>query len=513
MAKVKLYCPKCSSEGMSKWGKTTNIGAVKQNYKCKNPSCAKRTTSPLKSEPSEITPMRKSLPKVKRYIITAAQNATPIHKDLWKSLKHCAEHYDAELVVIPGRYKNPTSQWTEHNEHQEWWDKDVMPHLTHGTINLGSRLVILGDVKVQWAAMNPLTSLETLTGDKSGIVGHARLALKSVATPQHHHAKIMFTTGCVTQPNYTDTKQGSIAKFNHAYGALIVEVADDRFHVRQLSAMRKGSFCDLDKEFTPEGVQDAPRPLSLTMGDTHWAKIDPDVYHATFKDMLPSLKPHYLIWHDLLDQYARNHHHKNNYLLEYRKHKLKQDDIRAEVYAALDALEMETPHDSQSIVVSSNHDRALHRWLLEAKIKEDPVNLEFHNELMSEVLKHYRENNYEDVDPFILLGRKELANFKNIRFLGGDESFMLNGVEHCLHGDKGPNGSRGSTRNLSRIGVKVTKGHSHTAEIIDGCYSTGKSTGRLEYESGPSSHSNTHCLQYHNGKRTLITIINGKYKL
>ena len=505
----KLFCPSCGSDWIIKKGHTTNHGAKKQRYQCRH--CKKRTTNPKR--PVQEVPMRSSVPQVKRYIVTAAQNATPIHDKLWSSLMNCAEHYDAELIVIPGRYKNPTSQWTAENENHEWWDAKVLPYLVKGQINLGEQLVLLGNVKVQWAAMNPLTSMETLTKGKSGIVGHGRLALKSVATPQHKHPKIMYTTGCVTVPNYTDTKQGEIAKFNHAYGGLIVEVAEDRFHVRQLCAMRNGSFCDLDMEFTHKECRKAPRPLSLTMGDTHWAKIDPKVYKATFKDLIPTMKPHHIIWHDILDQYARNHHHRGNWIVDYKKHKLNQDDMELEVNATLDALRDETPPDTLSVVVSSNHDRALNRWILESDFRKDPKNAEFYISLTSSLMAYMKNNNNQTIDPFILYGRNYLSGYNNVKFLEPDESFMLCNVEHTMHGDMGPNGSRGSTKNLSRIGVKVTKAHDHTAGIIDGCYSVGKSTDRLEYESGPSSHSNTHCLQYHNGKRTLLTLINGQWRV
>jgi predicted SprT family Zn-dependent metalloprotease len=505
MAENKLTCPNCGEQQMVKNGFTTNIGARKQRYLCK--VCTKDTTTPR--EPEEEVPMRTSVPKVSRYIVTTAQNATPIHKDFWAALQNCAEHYKAELIVIPSRYKNPTSKWTEVNESNEWWVSEVMPYLVKGNITLHQALMIV-NTKVQFTAANPLTSMETLTGDKSGIVGHPRIALKSVATPQHTHPKMMYTTGVCTVPNYTDTKAGHIGKFHHSYGALIVECADDRFHVRQLAAMQNGSFCDLGKEFTKDEVRDAKRPLGLTMGDTHWVKIDPDVYQATFKSMIPELRPHHLIWHDLLDQYARNHHHKNNWMVDYKKHINNEDCMRTEVEKTLWGLIDNTPDDCLSVVVSSNHDRALNRWLMEADFKKDPKNAEFYIEMVHNMIT-------TDVmaDPFIEYGRQYVSLWgkENIKFLDGDESFMLNGVEHCLHGDIGTNGSRGTTKNLSRIGVKVTKAHNHTAEIIDGCYSVGKSTGKLEYEAGPSSHSNTHCLQYYNGKRALITIINGKWKI
>ncbi|MCK4816613.1 hypothetical protein KA005_12660, partial [bacterium] len=79
-------------------------------------------------------------------------------------------------------------------------------------------------------------------------------------------------------------------------------------------------------------------------------------------------------------------------------------------------------------------------------------------------------------------------------------------------GHRGANGSRGTPRQFTKIGPKVTHGHVHSPSIIEGVYTCGVS-GVLDmvYNKGPSSWAQTHCIQYSNGKRALITIINGKY--
>jgi len=57
-------------------------------------------------------------------------------------------------------------------------------------------------------------------------------------------------------------------------------------------------------------------------------------------------------------------------------------------------------------------------------------------------------------------------------------------------------------------------GHTHSPGISEGCYQTGTSSLlKLGYTSGPSSWLNTHCSVYSNGKRSLISIIDGKWKL
>lgn len=461
--------------------------------------------------------MRSKLPHAKIYLITAAQNATPIHEGFWRSFEYCAQFYGAEKVVLPGRYKNPTSQWTQGNDDHEWWDETVIPYLCEGKIKLNERLMILGGTKVEWASCAPLAGMDALTRSLSGIVGHGHRALRSIATPQHKHPKLMLTTGACTKPNYTDTKRGALGAFNHCLGGLIVEIDGDTFYVRELNADKHGAFIDLDMEFTPEGVRPAPRALSITMGDIHQRFVAPHVVEATFtarRSMVNLLRPQHLIWHDLLDFHTRNHHHHDDWLTAFGKWKAGKECVRTEIEEAIRFVNTKTPKDCQSVIVSSNHDRALARWLREMDFRKDPVNVEFYLEIAAEAVKSARmtAGGIEYADPFITCAEKLAA--KNVRFLKQGKSFVLAGVEHGLHGDQGPNGARGTTKNLSAIGIKVTKGHNHVAEIIDGCYSAGTSTGPLEYEGGgPSSHSNAHVVLYANGKRAIYFIINGRYCL
>src|SRR3989344_5701272 len=416
-------CPKCGSDELVKNGKTTDQ-TPKQRFVCT--TCKHRTTTPRL--PSNPVPMRSDLPEAKRYIITAAQNATPVHKGFWRALEYAAEYYGAEKVFIPGRYKNPTSQWTQGNDKHEWWCTEVLPYLFDGRMKLNERIMILGDVKIQWAARKPLASMDTLTKNMSGIVGHGNRALRSIATPQHKHPKLMLTTGACTVPNYTDTKQGAIGEFNHCFGALIVEIDDDVFYVRELNADQKGAFIDLDMEFTPEGVRRAKPALSISMGDVHQRFVLPQVIKATFtakRSMMNLLRPRYLIWHDVLDFHTRNHHHKDDWVTGFGKWKAGNECVRTEIEDAIGFVNNNTPRNCKSVVVSSNHDRALSRWLKEADFKKDPVNLEFYLEIAAKVAKSadMTESGVKYNDPFIAYAKKFAA--KNVQFLTQGESFVL----------------------------------------------------------------------------------------
>lgn len=72
--------------------------------------------------------------KVNRYVITAAQNATPVFAPFWNALLRYCEFNKAELIVVPYRYKNPTSTWTTENETQNWWADEVLPYLLNQRI-------------------------------------------------------------------------------------------------------------------------------------------------------------------------------------------------------------------------------------------------------------------------------------------------------------------------------------------------------------------------------------------
>jgi hypothetical protein len=98
-------------------------------------------------------------------------------------------------------------------------------------------------------------------------------------------------------------------------------------------------------------------------------------------------------------------------------------------------------------------------------------------------------------------------------WLTDDYPFIVEGIYLGFHGDRGPNGARGSIKNMSKIGAKTVIGHTHSPGIEKGCYQVGTSTWlSLGYTSGPSSWHNTHCLVHPNGKRQLVNIVDGEWR-
>jgi hypothetical protein len=144
-----------------------------------------------------------------------------------------------------------------------------------------------------------------------------------------------------------------------------------------------------------------------------------------------------------------------------------------------------------------------------------PVNLAWLGRTVAEMASNCRlaEHGTEYPDALALhLAKLKLG--KRVHILSGRDSLMLGGVEHAMHGDDGPNGSRGSVRNIARIGVKTWTGHGHSKEIFEGAKRVGTAT-RLyaDYTHGPSSWTNADGLTNADGKGQLIDYIDGKFRL
>ena len=481
-----------------------------------NPAVARSGEKKKDGEPSRPPKFHRVL-KSKRFVITSAQNATPVHTDFLRTLRTYCDSNHAELIVIPIRYKNPTSRWGASQQNAEWWDGEVQPYLYNQRKKLCENLVLLGDIKTIPTAVSPLTGFDGITHGESGILGHSKLQLKTIPTPSHALAKIMTTTGSVTMPNYTDSKAGKKGEFHHVFGAAVVEVVGKKFHLRQINAAKDGSFIDWNTLYTPLGRCQAPRAAGLVMGDSHYRFIDPKVKDATFgpAGIVQQLDPKVLVWHDLLDGYSRNPHHNGNPFIEIAKRfqGANLHDVEQEVRETIDFL-VECTKGRESVVVPSNHDDFLRRWVIDNDWRRDPDNARFYLETALAMVESVKmgPGGSECVDPFTYWINR-LTKKENIHTLYMDESFTLAGIECGFHGHRGPNGARGTVNNLSTLGVKVISGHGHSPAIENGHYRTGTSTHlRLEYTEGPSSWLNTHCIVYANGKRSLVNIIDGQFK-
>ncbi len=515
-------CPICLHDEMINYGSEPRAdGPRKDRYQCK--SCGKRTVNPLTEGDPRIRAgrqkIRTSLTKADIQVFTAAQNATDIHEDFVASLEVYCKARGASLNVLPIRYLNPTSHWGNNARAQDWWADEIEKYLFGARRKVHKHCVVLGTTMVQLTAKTPTSGFETVTGGESCILGHPKMELRLVATPQQKLPKAVMTTGCCTVKNYIPSRAGQVGEHHHTFGAVVIEKDGDRFHYRQLIAGQDGTFIDLDKKYTPKGVQKTGRVPLLVMGDLHEKFVCPQVVEATFTNknsIAKVLNPRRIVWHDLSDGYACNPHEWDNPYLKVAKYEANYDSIEDELRQCAAFLDLHASGDVENIVSASNHDDFLARWMKSVDWRKEPsVNAEFYLKTALAMVQQssVTEKGYNELAPFPYWMEQFIEKAK-VRFLGDDESYTVHGVEVGQHGHRGPNGARGTLNNYSKIGVKTIIGHSHTPGIKEGSYQVGTSSMlKLDYTSGPSSWLNTHGIVYENGKRCLINIIDGHWRL
>jgi len=520
---AEFYCPKCGHY-MIRHGKTPSGTS---RFICKG--CGSTTTEPVKDSRKskaahnlDVEKIAKRIKEIKqnkretsvqRYVITSAQNDTPIHQKFFESLLSYCQHKSAELLIIPIRYKNPTSL----NTFIEYtWPEEILPYMVDKDINLGRDIVVMGDIKINATAANPLYGLETISGTKSAIFGHPQMRMKVVATPQDKLPKILHTTGSISKKNYSRTKEGARGAHHHVLGAVVVECSSTEFFIREIYADSDGSFYDLNFHYSPDCITETKNVEALVTGDEHALFSDKRVVEATYlseNSIVSVLRPKYIVRHDVLDFYSRSHHHEGQLLVQYDKELKNLGDVKHELDLTVEHIVSTTPKYAINLIVPSNHHDALTKWLNRYRPQLDPRNLRIYVELLKMILD---TESTLDCDPFSLYYMNTVSEDlrKRTEFLDRRKSRLIKGIDVSQHGDKGINGARGSINSYARTEYKSIIGHSHTPGIVGGCFQVGTSSiMQMEYNKGLTSWMHTHAVIYPNGKRSLIHIMKGKWRL
>ena len=82
-----------------------------------------------------------------------------------------------------------------------------------------------------------------------------------------------------------------------------------------------------------------------------------------------------------------------------------------------------------------------------------------------------------------------------------------------MHGHLGINGARGNAKAFTKTSVKINRGHDHSPSIHGGVFTAGLS-GLMDqgYNRGLSGWMHSHIVTYPSGKRSLVTMIDGKWR-
>ena len=141
-------CPQCDSSDTQRRGVRNGVQRVRCN------TCSKYFSIEPELDPNylDFTPssrVKRSIEANTKFVITSAQNNTPLDKPAWATVNRMADEMGAQLLVLPTRYKNPTSRLDPQDDDKDvWWPQEVEEHLVEGELALHKDLRVLGQVRV-----------------------------------------------------------------------------------------------------------------------------------------------------------------------------------------------------------------------------------------------------------------------------------------------------------------------------------------------------------------------------
>lgn len=458
--------------------------------------CSKRldfkekTDISLSTESLELAKIKELHDDKKIFLITSAQNASKINTKFLISLEAYAKKLNAQILVIPYMYHNPTNILATKEEGDMWYPKEIEGYLTLNRHNINKNFSILADVVISPTAIMPLTNLESMTGDHSCCVASPRIHMKSLPV-FGDRPKLMFTTGTLSKPNFTRTKIGKISEFHSTYGALIVEKDGDEFYARQITAKDNGSFNDLWYHVDGECISRNENAAALIKGDTHFPFVNEKVHKMGFGDLVPRLNPSEIFLHDLIDFRSINHHEANNFVKVFRNQEDGLGSVEKEIEGAM--LFLEKIKHLNIRIVNSNHDRFLESFIIDGDIKKAGMNTLQYLEYAKVLL--------EDKAPRGLLAYIIEKRFPEIKCFGRDDSYIIKGVELACHGSDGIGGSRGNAKQFKSLNIKVITAHGHNTSRYDGSAQVGCNCDkRLGYNHSASAWVHSDIILHNDGK-------------
>lgn len=470
--------------------------------------------------------------KGRKFLLTSAQNDAPVHEGFWHNLEAYAGYLGAEIIVGPFTYE--TSWWNETNTTSRSYDPLIKDHLCFGQMAIGSGFVFAAEMNTLPTASQPISDLVTYSRGRWAVFPHPKRQLKSVpSTDPGIQAHQVMTTGCCTIPKVVPRKAGIKSIFHAVIGAVIVEFdEDENVFARQITASEDGSFYDLDLHVSDEKVTRGHPVKAVVFGDLHLRKLDRtnamasfgfDLKYetATYRDsLIEVLRPEYVLLHDVFDNETRNHHHVNDVGHSYEMAIRGRDNVFDEVREVSEFLEKLKKPGRNILVIESNHDIGLERYIREGRYRGDGLNARIGLQLEDAYLQH-RERVASALDAgkkppsFSMLEhavRRINPELEHVEWIHDGKSKLIDEIEVGHHGFRGVNGSKGTVVGFARAGRKLTVADKHSPEINEGVYVAGCMNLQHGYNKGPSSWAVSHVVQYNDGKRAIITLQSGKWR-
>jgi hypothetical protein len=471
--------------------------------------------------------------KKRTFIFTGAQNDCPAHIPFWTNLQAYAKAMDAQIVIGPWTYE--TAWFNESQASARSYDREILDWISFGRMNIGDNLLFAADSNIMPTASRPISDMTTHSRGKWAVFPHSKLQLVSVpSTDPDSQAHQVMTTGSVTMPKVIPRKAGVKSVFHHIIGATIVEFdADGDIFCRQLNATDDGAFYDLDRHVSGGKVTTGHRVKAVVCGDVHRRKLSPENALANFgmdilgkgaqytDNIVDTLRPEYILLHDVFDNETRNHHHEDDNAHYYEMALRGRESVLSEVRQAGEFIRDVRRKFAKVIVIDSNHDLGLEKYVREGRYRNDGINIRYGLKLEDAYMEYVERRSaaldaQKPVPSFSLFeyaARLAVGNsLDDVRWVHDGKPFPIDGIECGNHGFRGANGAKGTIAGFARMGRKMSIGDKHAPTILDGVYCAGCMNLQHGYNKGPSSWAVADIVHYPNSKRALITLQKGKWR-
>lgn len=467
-----------------------------------------------------LAQLNADIKKSKRFVITTAVSGQKLHAGFLASMRTYCKTNKAKLIVLPAH--DPAHNLD--NEIEWHFDPSILDDkIVFEDTRLNSNIYISG-IRVTAKQMNPITGLDEISQVEGSFIAASPkqfLEYDSVSANKLPHARM--STGACTLPNYKTGKGNSlrtafVAEHQHTIGAIIVEVKDDNIYFfTQVQAADDGSFCHFGVEYQPKKsrVLKGNEAPVLVMGDYHAGEHDESAV-KTWEDVINSLGVQEVVFHDMFNGVSVNPHEEEDMMLRAERARKGLNVLENELVIASNELDriLGLKSVKKGIMVKSNHDDMIDRYMRKVKYRKDPMNFEFCTALSADLMAASKKGIKKDFFKTGLELTKTPKHMSKILWLTTETDHIVGGVHLGAHGDKGPNGSRGSIKALKKAYPRGVIGHSHTPGIFKNMFQVGTSSLlRLGYNKGASSWVHCSCLVYRNGQRQLINSINGNWRL
>ena len=447
------------------------------------------------------------LSKAKIMFCTSFISGAKYSEEFYKSILMFSKVTGAEIVLFP---VNGVSQIPE-----EFLDH----HVVLEDLKVGKDMVF-DEAQIRINQIDPAIGMNRVAPTGSSIVyGTTFQRLVTYQSRFVNSKPQSIGTGTLSLDQYINkdpkqTRLNKSAKQRHALGGIIMERGNDgAFHHRLVQAEKDGSFRDLDKIYTPQGVK-SNIPAAIVRGDYHEIQKDVAVVKA-YDDLCRLLKVDTIVLHDFVDGLYVNHHSKNLGVTRSRNLQ-KCAGLKEEIESAARTLNRYLKMFKNILIVRSNHDAFLDRELessdwahgdkdykmfcAAAMAMSDGKNpVEF---LVREALEKL-----PDYDP---------ETGKNVRWMRANEVVTIEGVDVSIHGHDGGNGKKGNARALeASIARNAVIGNSHSPQVIAGLFVVGMECDAVQEYTKHDPGGNwlpACCVIHPGGAKQLVFYTNGRLR-